>query len=371
MEKERLVFVDNLRLFLIILVVLVHVSIIYGAAGNYPVRDIATDSISPIVLTMFNVLVQSFSMSLFFFLSGYFVPQSYDKKGTRKFIKDRLIRLGIPLLVYTTLFKVILDYLISNFINGNNAGFFEMFAYDIKHPGWMIGPLWFVEALLIFTLVYVIYRTLTKNSPVKSYKFPKNKSIILSMVLMIPLVYLVRIFISAGVEIHVFQFGYFIPYIFFFWLGLIAYRSNWLEQLSNERARAWKINSLILILILPVVIFAGGTENLDLFTGGLTFQSALYSTWETVACFSFIIGSISLFKNRLNWQGRILRWAAPNFYTVYIIHQFVIVPLMILFLGVAIPSIIKWIFVAFLGILICFLVSDLIRRIPYTRRVLG
>jgi glucans biosynthesis protein C len=371
MERERLVFIDNLRLFLIILVVLVHVSIIYGAVGNYPVRESPTDSISPIALTMFNAIVQSFSMSLFFFFAGYFVPQSYDKKGTRKFIKDRLIRLGIPLFVYTTLFKVILDYLISNFINGKNIGFFEMIVYDIKHPGWMIGPLWFVEALLIFTFVYAIYRNLARNSPVKSYKFPTNKSIVLSIILIIPLVYFVRIFIPAGVEIHVFQFGYFIPYIFFFWLGLVAYRGDWLEQLTNERAMVWKITSFIVILALPVMMFVGGTESPDSYLGGLTFQSMLYSTWETVACFSIIIGSIGFFKNRLNWQGKILRWAAPNFYTVYIIHQFVIVPLMILFLGIAIPSIIKWVFVAILGILLCFVVSDLIRRIPYTRRVLG
>jgi fucose 4-O-acetylase-like acetyltransferase len=39
-------------------------------------------------------------MGFFFLISGYFVPRSYDHKGSVSYLKDRLLRLGIPLLVF-------------------------------------------------------------------------------------------------------------------------------------------------------------------------------------------------------------------------------------------------------------------------------
>jgi hypothetical protein len=38
-----------------------------------------------------------------FLLAGYFTPPSLEKKGSGPFLVDQLIRLGIPLLVYSTL----------------------------------------------------------------------------------------------------------------------------------------------------------------------------------------------------------------------------------------------------------------------------
>ena len=39
-------------------------------------------------------------MSLLFLIAGYFSPQSLDCKGQRRFVRDRLIRLGLPLVVF-------------------------------------------------------------------------------------------------------------------------------------------------------------------------------------------------------------------------------------------------------------------------------
>jgi glucans biosynthesis protein C len=38
-------------------------------------------------------------------LSGVFTPVSLDRKGLRRFIQDRLLRLGVPLLVFTFVFS--------------------------------------------------------------------------------------------------------------------------------------------------------------------------------------------------------------------------------------------------------------------------
>jgi len=71
------------------LVVIHHIAIGYGGGGDWGIKEIPTDGISPILLTLFNILNQSFFMSLFFLLSGFFIPGAYDKKGPITFIKDR------------------------------------------------------------------------------------------------------------------------------------------------------------------------------------------------------------------------------------------------------------------------------------------
>ncbi|MBN1156573.1 acyltransferase family protein [Candidatus Woesearchaeota archaeon] len=359
----RLVFVDNLRLFLIILVILLHVSIIYGGVGNYPIKETPTDKTSQLILTLFNAIYQSFFMSLFFLLSGYFVPRSFDKKGAIRFFSDRLIRLGIPLLIYTTIFKVVLDYLFSIF-GKNPVSFIQVLLNDIKHPEWVVGPLWFVEALLIFTFVYVIYRVFI-NRPFK-IRSPANKTIAAAIIMMAVLTFLVRIFFPVGVEIHVFQLGHFVHYTFCFWLGVMAYRGKWLKRFD---AGVWKKVAIITVIALPMLVFI--TTKPELFMGGLNWQSFLFSAWESVACYSIIISLISIFRKNFNKQGKLIKWMAPNFYAVYIIHQLVIVPLAIIFLSIAIPSYVKFLIVSFIGILLCFIISSLIRKIPFAKKIIG
>jgi len=63
------------------------------------------------VLTAFISINQSFFMSLFFAISGFFTPASYDAKGPGLFLRDRLVRLGIPLVVYFFVLNPALVYL--------------------------------------------------------------------------------------------------------------------------------------------------------------------------------------------------------------------------------------------------------------------
>ncbi|MHA2495326.1 MAG: hypothetical protein ACXAEI_07550 [Candidatus Hodarchaeales archaeon] len=58
-------------------------------------------------------------------------------------------------------------------------------------------------------------------------------------------------------------------------------------------------------------------------------------------------------------------------YTVYIIHQTIVIILHILLLDVNIPTILKFFIVGVIAVPLCFLLSMLIRRIPGARRVLG
>src|SRR5271157_4133423 len=98
-KSSRLFFVDHLRAFLIILVIMHHLAITYGASGSFYYHD-TTNTLTALLLTILVTIDQAFFMGLFFLISAYFTPGAYDRKGTGPFLRDRLLRLGIPLLIY-------------------------------------------------------------------------------------------------------------------------------------------------------------------------------------------------------------------------------------------------------------------------------
>jgi len=107
-ERPRLFYIDNLRILLIVLVVLHHLAITYGAPGDWPYREGQPDMVASVVFALFGAINQAFIMGFFFMISGFFTPGSYDRKGGGPFLKDRLLRLGIPVLFYI----VIIDPLV-------------------------------------------------------------------------------------------------------------------------------------------------------------------------------------------------------------------------------------------------------------------
>jgi glucan biosynthesis protein C len=100
MERARLYFIDNLRILLITLVIMQHLSVTYGGEGSWYYKEGRADEISAIVLTVHNAVNQAFFMGFLFLISGFFTPGSYDRKEPSRFFKERLLRLGIPILCY-------------------------------------------------------------------------------------------------------------------------------------------------------------------------------------------------------------------------------------------------------------------------------
>ncbi len=102
-------------------------------------------------------------MGCLFLISGYLTPASFDRKGPRRFLIDRVVRLGIPMLFYDLVIHPFLIYWLAS--HG---------VYNLSLPGLgslvlhVIPPrtraLWFVEALLLFSVVYVVWRLLTSDS---------------------------------------------------------------------------------------------------------------------------------------------------------------------------------------------------------------
>ncbi len=368
----RLYHLDNLRVYLTILVILHHTAIAYGGAGDWSIVDPAVDDISPIFLTFFTAVNQSYFMSAFFLLAGYFTPRSLDKKGRARFIKDRLIRLGIPLLLFTTIILNINEYLyVVYFLK---KSFSPIWAYSPAH-------LWFLQALLIFTFIYVVYRVfadrITSKKMFQYYqdRFPPNTALVLSIIILAILTFTVRLRFPVGNWVAGLQLAHFVHYIFSFYVGIMAQRGDWFNRLTKRQARQWGIVSLIVIPIGLVSMIVegllGNEENIVKFMGGMHWQAFGSVLWETILFIGITVFLLYFFRDRFNKAGPLLRSMARNVYTVYIIHLTLLWGVNIVFLSVNIPTILKFFIVSFITISLSFLLSTLIRKIPYAKRVLG
>ena len=378
-SKPRMYYIDNIRTYLTILVILHHVAVGYGGSGGWPIKEQPTDAVSPIIFLLFNALNQSYFMSFFFILAVYFTPRSLERKGGTLFIKDRLIRLGIPLFLYVLILAPVTSWLVTNYAHNMDVSFSEILR-DVWNVTSLqsisFGHLWFLEALLIFALIYVAYTNVSdrekQGSPINLYpnSFPANRAIVLSIGVLSVVTFLVRIGYPIGVWVFSLSPSHMTHYVFSFIVGILAYRGDWFNRLQKDQAKLWGKIALMNTLALPILFVLGvsGGASEDIFMGGVSWQAFMTATWESISFLSISIWLLDLFKYRFNYVNKVLSWMAPNVFATYIFHQVIIVAIMIPLLGVTWPSALKFIVVSIIGVPLCFLVSSLIRKVPYVDR---
>jgi len=371
----RLLFIDNMRVMLTIQVVLFHLLIIYAGTGGWLYKegreDFATGALGAWLITV----SQAYFMGLFLLISAYFVPGSYDRKSAGRFLLDRMIRLGIPMAIYSWLFSPLLVVLVQRVTEGTSQPWWH-YLPGLKYEAVIgSGPLWFVETLLIFSVVYVGWR-LVSSCPAPSSvdtRFPGNGVIALFALLLGIVSFLVRLWRPIGWNFSPLnlQFPFFAQYIALFVVGLIAYRRNWFLGLPETTGRLWLAIGIVMIFLFwPLVLGGGMDKGVEPFAGGWHWQAFAYALWESFTCLGMCIGLIYLFRRNVNRQGKLAKFLSSNAYTAYIIHGVVITIMALAVRDVMVYPLLKWALVALVAVPLCFGLSHLIRKLPYPDRVL-
>lgn len=379
MEKLRLYFVDNLRILLITLVILLHVSITYGGVGGWYYKEGQPDTVSFVVLTWNNGTNQAFFMGFLFLISGYFTPGSYERKGPWGFMRDRLLRLGIPMLCYDLVVEPLLAYPLIKVGAWENSGTYRDFLaeyYTRLNLG--RGPLWFSEALLIFAVFYVLWRHLVKTPETCSRNDGNmfgNRAVVILALAMGIASFIVRIWLPIGWAFRPMnlQFPFFPQYICLFIVGIIAYRRNWLTRIPDTTGRLWLSVALVFIVILfPALFVLGGalTGDTGPFVGGLHWQCLAYALWEQFLCVAMIITLLVLFRKRFNRQGKVAKAMSASAYTAYIIHAPIVVLVTLAIRHVTLYPLLKFALVGMICVPLCFALGNVVRRLPQARRIL-
>jgi hypothetical protein len=299
---------------------------------------------------------------------------SFKRKGTGAFIKDRLVRLGIPVIVFYFLLNPLTDFIISKMRDGFEFNFFQ-YWWEVKAFGF--GPMWFVEALLYFTLIYVASQYFSKSKTEKSklLKFPGVWSIIILTFILGGLTFIVRIWLPVGWVFKPLQlqFSNFVQYIALFIIGILAYQNNWLEQITFKQGIRWFwFAQVLIIMVFPLLFVLGGVaaKGADHFMGGFSWESLSYAIWEQVTGISLIIGLTGIFKRKLNKQNKVARSMSADAYTVYIIHPTLLVLLTLSLTNLHLYPLLKFIVIAPVALVFIFLAADIVRRLPLAKKIL-
>lgn len=378
-RASRLFFIDHLRASLVILVVLHHVAVTYGTGPWYYVEPPIYDPLAFLVLLVFALVNQSWFMGALYLLSGYFTPGSFDRKGPGSFLKDRLRRLGIPLIIFYFVLSPI-----------SSIGYWQMPASltGITTPlTWQayphllgMGPLWFVAMLLIFDFGYAAWRMLTRNRIAYSMSKSSLPNYLLIGVFILALAlasYLVRIVVPLGKEVLDFPTLAYLPqYLSLFVLGTVASRHNWFLTLSSSMGLAGFVTALVAGVLLFPLAFDGHLFSLE-FTqafanllGNGHWQSAVYVLWDSTFAVGMCLGVITFFRHFLNGQGRFGRFLSDHSYTVYIIQSPIVVFLAVALKGIELEPLLKFGMAAVIAVPTCFAVAYIVRKIPLASMIL-
>ncbi|CAL76596.1 Conserved hypothetical protein; Putative membrane protein; putative Acyltransferase family protein [Bradyrhizobium sp. ORS 278] len=149
--RARNAALDHARTFLTLVVLLHHAVIPYTYFGH-------TDSTSFLGFDGIVLATDSFFMAMFFFLSGLFVWSGLAHKTTLQFLRDRLLRLGLPFVIAALTLIPLAYYAIE--LRANPDTSFSAFWWKTVTVGpWPSGPVWFIWVLLAFdTSAALLYR---------------------------------------------------------------------------------------------------------------------------------------------------------------------------------------------------------------------
>jgi peptidoglycan/LPS O-acetylase OafA/YrhL len=371
---QRDLYIDRLRSVMTALVILHHTAITYGAAGGWFYNELhPSGSTSSLLLTLFCATQQAYFMGFFFLLAGYFTPASLERKGYAKFLGDRFTRLGIPLLAFIFIFGPLTAAMVA-FHEGK--GFWRVFPYLWNHTIIINGPLWFAQALLIFSLGYCIWRVTFGapliNSARTAKPVPTFRWWLLTALGVGAVALAIRQLVPTGVNVIGLQLGYFSSYTFLFALGIIAWRYDWFCQLEWKNVRPWVIALVIAWPTLPIgIAFANklyGPGKAS-FGGGLSWPAILYAFWEPFVAWGLIAAWLLFARAYLNKPSQLWSWLNRRAYAVYIIHPVVLVGISLLLHPWIAPALLKFAVTGTLTCIATWLAADPLVRIPGVRRI--
>lgn len=337
MEK-RLHYLDNLKVMLTFLVIFHHAGQAYGDGGDWGYTPTNPAETLPWIWHFFSTNA-AFFMGLYFFISGYFIPGSYDRQGLATFVGKKLLRLGVPL--------VLMSGLITS-LSGK---------VEIAH-------MWFVESLLIFCLVYALIRALGHTTGGACGSKPTLIGLCIIALIMGAGSYLIR---QTSPQDHwvslwlwTFEPAHYLQYIIMFALGVLAYRFRWLDRMSSKTGTA--------ALCIGAVLALGNYMRQD--GAWNDFVWRWFGFYESLMCVFISFGLLWLFRVQVNMSNGLLSWLSAHSYGAYIVHLPLMIGIQYLFDGIWMGAFGKFMFIGIASAIASYVLTAALRLLPGAKSIL-
>lgn len=369
-EKERLLFFDHLRAFIILLVVVFHVAMGYTTWDLkwWYVNDVEKNAL----FDLFVLATDVYIMPVLFLIAGYFAAPVWLRKGAALFWRDKVRRIVLPWIGGTLFVAPAIAY--SAVFSRTNVppDYFSFWVNDFFGRYYQQAHFWFLGVLalffLLFTLTLTLYpRYLESPSSMKRPGWAFFSGFALLCVIPFFIANLV-FFSDAWVNC---KFLFMIQpvrigvYLCYFGLGVYAWKNGWFTRDGYQPSLlAWGVPAVVMLFVFLVyrVTFTLGTNLPALVKAG---HALAYSVFCMTAAF-FLIALFRRFAGGYSYAGNRL---ADHSYTIYFIHQCVVIPVAYMVRKIELNIWVKFFGVSAVAVVLCFLIAEyILGRWPLTFR---
>lgn len=346
----RKYYLDNLRTLMILLLFPVHTLMIWNDYGiKFYVWDGDNRLLSSII-----TLVNTWFMPVLFVIAGMCANYSLRKRSIKEFVKERFRKLLIPFISGMILLIPFQTFYARKFFFGYNGSLLDNFKYFFTHftdlsgydGRFTPGHLWFILFLFVISILSLVVMKLLPYEKIRRKTDKMNIAIIILLFVTVWLFYYIGNFggFSLGKDFILYLLGY---YVFS-------------DDLIIQKVIKWKKLILMSFCILQL---------------GLSiayYQFSYYGDlgvnivgWLGVLSF-LIIG-----KEHFNKKINITDYLSKASFPVYVLHQTILV-ILGYYVLLSIDNIVMQVLIIMTGsFLLTFLCYEIIRRIPYLRKLFG
>lgn len=331
---------DVARAVFMMLGVVYHASLVYRPSISWSFIIVSEES--HFFFNILSSLLHDFRMHGFYLIAGFFTALSLNKKSRLTFLKDRLIRLGTPLLFVGLTLNVVIQAL----LHGDEA---LDFTKLIISGDWLIH-LWFLGNLLVYILICYILK-LDKWFGKIEIKYKNSISVNVIIVTTISLITVVFDYIGSLIDKDLFFFisieRLFIYFPIFLSGILFYYNYKLYNDITEVKNSAKTLIPFILLFILSKYLGLE-VENKQVYMF-FDFSYNVELSFLMLGLLSYISKSFTIHSSLIN-----------SSYSVYLLHM----PFMVAFFLLIEPMNLN-VFVAFtllstLTFIVCYLFHILI-----------
>jgi len=368
--SNRIHALDHLRAFVVVLVIVLHGSVTYMALA--PSWWYVLEPTNSLWFTALVFLIDVPIMPAMFFVAGYFALPSLQKRGAKLFLRDKLMRIGIPWMFGVLLLAPLITY-ITYLSRGVPVSLLQFWISDFWGDMYQQSVYWFLGVLLLmFVALAVLYEANDRYGSIRQEAsspspmlFSGFAAITTAGFFYMNLAFPLDTWIKLG-YLLVFQPLRVPLYIGYFILGIYAYEHAWFTADGYKPAfDAWALictlsGALYLSFRLSVAPAAQATIALK------AVNAALFNTF----CLSSLLAGVAFFQRRAGASDFLLGRLAASSYSMYYVHPVFVFPLAYVFVGIALPLFLKAALVIALAILLSWGFSVLVlKKVPVLGRV--
>jgi hypothetical protein len=356
---HAIAYFDHVRALLTVLIIFHHCAIMFGAPGAWYLREPLTSSVLQAPLAFFTAVNQAFIPACVFLLAGYFTPAACARKGWGQFLRDRALRLGLPLLLYGFVLGPLTAALAS-----------RRDVVDVVE----LGPFWYLLALLLLSVIYALWRVLARRLKLRlrTPHTPGFTTLLLTALCAGGLAFLLRAAGPLLPPLPDLEAGSLLTACLLFVVGASLARSRWLERIHSADVRPWRIAALLLIPTLGLyTVWACIGNGLDAAYSG-SLLALVFALCEPLLVWGLILDLLYRVRTtpKRGLRAPAWRWWSEAAYAACLIHPPVITALGLLLQDVPANNGIRFLIAGSAGTVFSFVLAREILRLPAARRIL-